>query len=175
MNNKILLAPYAARLRNGSINPKNLYRPEDLVSLLNRDGYEVTQVGVSSEAKVDGVRQFIANLPWKKLRDLVAECATFVSCDSMLPHFVHVECGQKPGVVVWAQSDPRIYAHPENINLLKGREYLRQFQFQDYETSTYRSEAFVSNEKIVDAVHKLAPIISPEIPVLMREPLRSLV
>jgi hypothetical protein len=55
----------------------------------------------------------------------------------------------KPGIVLWGQSDPLIFGHPENNNLLKDRKYLREKQFWWWEQCDYNAEAFVRPEEII--------------------------
>ncbi len=154
---RIVLAPYSTRLSTGKQNPKN---PPDgfwqqVVSQLNAVGHEVIQIGVPGEERIDGVSQFIINWPLKKLRDVILNADTWLTVDSFLPHFVWAEKLNKRGVVVWSQSDPLIWGHLENINLLKGREYLRELQYQSWPEAVYNADAFVSPEVVVDAVNSL--------------------
>jgi len=159
MNNKILLHPYAARLPEyQQVNPKNYHRWPEVVAQLNAAGYEVVQVGVKGEARVEGVGQFIVGWPLNRLHEIVAACASWVAVDSFFPHFVHVECGGKPGVVVWGQSNPDHWGHPQNINLLKDRRYLREWQFQSWWAAQFNPEAFVEPHVVVEAVINLAPL-----------------
>jgi hypothetical protein len=55
----------------------------------------------------------------------------------------------KPGIVLWSVSDPLIYGHPENINLLKGREYLAPNQFLWWENYEHQNDAFVMPQEVV--------------------------
>lgn len=114
-------------------------------------GIEVVQIGVTGESRIEGVSQFITNWPLDKLCELVNDADTFISCDSFLPHLCHVE-RLKSGVVIWSQSDPLIFGHPENANLLKDRKYLRPLQYQGWEDADYNEAAFVLPEVVVNAV-----------------------
>jgi len=169
---KIIIAPYAAALRNGSPNPKNWgYFPE-LVADLKRAGYEVIQIGVQGEQRINGVDQFIIGWPFRKLRELFNDADCWVSVDSVIPHFCYCE-RLKPGVVIFTQSDPVVWGHSRNINLLRDRKYLRQFQYDSWESCEYNPQAFVTPDKVVHAVYELAPMLSNEIPLLMLEPLNA--
>lgn len=153
---KILIAPYAAVLRNGKTNPKNYpYWPEVISELVVR-GVEVVQIGAADETRLPGVSRFIANWPLRKLKDLAIECDLWLSVDSFWPHFCHTE-RLKSGVVIWGQSDPLIFGYPENENILKARSYLRECQFQSWEACEYREDAFVSPDVVIDAVTRLRP------------------
>lgn len=118
----IIIAPYAQKLKNGKTNPKNYgYWPE-LISLINEP---IVQVGVSGEIKL--TEDFRENLSIAELRQLINECRTWIAVDSFFQHLAW-DCG-KPGIVLWSVSDPLIYGHPENINLLKDRSTLAENQF----------------------------------------------
>ena len=156
MSVKILISPYSAGLINGEPNPKNYPHWPKLIKLLNETGYDVIQIGLNHEARLEGVGQFVTNWPFDKLVQLVRDCATWVSVDNFFPHFVYYH-RLKSGIVLWGQSDPTIWGHPENINLLRSREYLRQFQYDTWMAAKVRPEAFVYAENVMPHVVKLAP------------------
>lgn len=138
----IILSPYAQKLSNGQENPKNYpYWPE-LVSMINEP---IIQIGVAGEKAL--VPDFRTNLPFAELTKLVNECRTWISVDSFFQHFCW-DLG-KPGVVIFSQSDPNIFGHSENINLLKDRKYLREKQFWLWEQTEFNSDAFVTPEEII--------------------------
>jgi hypothetical protein len=60
----------------------------------------------------------------------------------------------KSGIVLWGQSDPRIFGHIENINLLKNNRYLRKDTFGTWGNVPYDAEAFVSPAEVLDALEK---------------------
>lgn len=152
---KIVLHPYAAKLFSGNRNPKNYPRFVEVVGLLSNKGHEIIQIGVKGEDRIIGVDQFIVGWPLAKLKQVIDDADVFVAVDSFLPHFVHVECNRKRGVVIWSLSDPLIWGHPENINLLKDRRYLREFQFQSWHDVEFNHDAFIAPERIVEAVVSL--------------------
>jgi len=138
----IIIAPYAQKLRNGKNNPKNYpYWPE-LIKLIDQP---VVQVGVKGEQQLTD--DFRPNLPLTELAKLVHQADTWISVDSFFQHF----CWdlKKYGIVIWSQSDPLIFGHPENINLLKNRKYLRKEQFWLWEQCEYKQECFVKPKEIV--------------------------
>ena len=51
--------------------------------------------------------------------------------------------------MLFGQSDPLIFGHPENINLLKDRKYLREQQFWWWEQCEYKEDAFVRPEEVI--------------------------
>ena len=138
----IIISPWSQKLRNGKENPKNYpYWPE-LISLIDD---HIVQVGVDNEKIL--VDDYRFNLSLKELECLVKSCETWIAVDSFFQHFCW-DIG-KPGIVLWGQSDPLIFGHPENINLLKDREYLRQNQFHLWEDATYKKEVFVDPIEVI--------------------------
>jgi len=138
----ILISPYSKPLQNGKRNPKNYPYWKELLSLISE---EVVQVGVDGEEQI--TQQFLKNLPVARLRELIAECRIWIGCDSFFQHLAW-DCG-KPGVVLWSVSDPLIFGHPENINLLKSRNYLAQNQFLWWDFTEYNPDAFVKPEEVI--------------------------
>jgi ADP-heptose:LPS heptosyltransferase len=138
----ILISPYAKKLRNGLDNPKNYPWWPELISLINEP---IIQVGIESEKQL--VDDFRKNLSLDELKVLVNECRTWISVDSFFQHFAWDL--NKPGIVLWSQSDPNIFGHPENTNLLKDRKYLREKQFWWWEQCNYNADAFVKPEEVI--------------------------
>lgn len=138
----IIISPWAQKLRNGENNPKNYPYWKELISMIDEP---IVQVGVEGEEKLVDDCRF--NLSLVELKTLVNECRTWISVDSFFQHF----CWDinKYGIVLWGQSDPNIFGHPENVNLLKGRKYLRSNQFLIWEQATYIKEAFVEPSEVI--------------------------
>jgi ADP-heptose:LPS heptosyltransferase len=153
-NKRILIAPFAAALCNGNPNAKNpsVRWWEDVITKLLQHGFEVTQIGGIGEARFADVSQHLVNWPLMALVETIKNHDCWVSVDSFLPHLCWAY-KLKSGVVVWSQSDPLIFGHNENVNLLKSRSYLRPLQFQDWISAAYNEDAFVSPEEVVDAVN----------------------
>lgn len=141
----IIISPYSKFMRNGAKHPKNYPFWEEVLKQIKEP---VVQVGVSGETQI--VSDFRQNLSLPDLAKLVQESKTWMSCDSFFQHFCW-DLG-KPGVVVFGQSDPNIFGHSENINLLKDRKYLREKQFWIWEQAEYNEDAFVSPEMVVQAL-----------------------
>ena len=141
----ILIAPYAQKLGDGVRNPKDYPFWEALIPLLPGP---IVQLGASGERAL--VPDFRPDLPIQELRQLLRDCKTWVSCDSFLQHLGWDE-GVR-GVVLWGVSDPLIFGHPENINLLKGREYLAANQFLWWTNVPHRDVCFVPPETVAENV-----------------------
>jgi len=154
---EIVISPYSSKLSNGKVNPKNYCHWPKLVQLLNREGYRIIQIGVTGEERIGGVASFLTRLSYEDIGALVNNCATWLSVDNFLPHFCHAN-RLKSGIVLWGPSDPRIFGYPENINLLRGRDYLRPHQMQTWNEWDHNPLAFVYAENVVPHVCKLAPL-----------------
>jgi ADP-heptose:LPS heptosyltransferase len=139
----ILIAPYAKKLRNGKRNPKDYPYWKTLVEMIDEP---IIQVGVEGEEQL--VEDFRKNLKITELRGLIKECRTWIGCDSFFQHLAWDE--KKPGIVLWSVSDPLIFGHPENINLLKDRSCLAENQFLWWEMVEYKADRFVEPEVVLE-------------------------
>lgn len=139
----IIIAPYAKPLLSGKQNPKNYPYWEELISQIDEP---IIQVGVTGEKQLVG--DFRQNLRISELRELIQNCRTWIGCDSFFQHLCWDE--KKKGIVLWSVSDPLIYGHPENINLLKDRKYLAENQFLWWEYVDHRSERFVEPHVVLE-------------------------
>jgi len=110
----IIISPFAQKLHNGKVNPKNYGYWNDLIPLIKED---IVQVGINGENAL--VPDFRKNLSLSELKKLISECRIWIGCDSFFQHLAWDQ--KKQGIVLWSVSDPLIFGHPENINLLKDR------------------------------------------------------
>lgn len=138
----ILIHPYAKPLMNGKRNPKNYPYWKELIALIDEP---IIQIGVEGEEQL--VDDFRKNLSLVELRQLVKDCRTWVGVDSFFQHLTWSE--GKPGIVLWSVSDPLIFGHAENINLLKDRKYLSTNQFLWWDFTEYNEQAFTSPEEVI--------------------------
>ena len=138
----IIISPYAKKLHNGKVNPKNYPYWKELIKLIDKP---IIQVGVDGEEQL--VPDFRKNLSLDELGNLVDECKTWVSCDSFFQHFCWDR--KKYGIVLWSVSDPNIFGHPENINLLLDRKHLAPNQFLWWDFTEYDATKFVLPEEVV--------------------------
>ena len=144
----IILFPFAKIMRNDQKHPKNYpYWPE-LIELLQRDGHSLMQLGVEGEQQL--VTDFRKNLNYSVLCDLIRQCDLWIGVDSYGQH-LGWSVGKR-GIALFGQSDPLIFGHAENVNLLKNRKYLRQQQFWLWEQCESNDEAFVSPEVVMDTL-----------------------
>jgi ADP-heptose:LPS heptosyltransferase len=151
---QVLISPFAQNLRNGKENPKNFPHWKELVALMQANDIKAIQIGAAKDKPVEGVTDFRQGLKLSQIKDLVNECDCWISVDSFLQHM----CAYyklKRGIVIFAQSDPKIFGYTRNINLLKNKSYLRDKQFWLWEQCDYKQEAFVSAQEVLDTLLKL--------------------
>lgn len=147
---KILIHAWARKLRNGNINPKNYPYWKELIELLEKDGHEIIQIGEEGEEQL--VSDFRKGLKFNELKSLVKECDTWIGIDSFFQHLAW-RVGKK-GIVLFGQSNPRIFGHPENINLYVAERYFRKWQFQTWEEIEYNKDSFVEVNVIMKVITK---------------------
>lgn len=146
---KIILFPYAKKMRVDKPHPKNYpYWPE-LVKLLEDDGHKLLQLGVEGEDQL--VSNFKKNLSYDDLVQEVNACDTWIGVDSFGQHLAWSL--NKRGIAIFGQSDPNIFGHEENINLLKDRKYLREQQFWLWEQADFNADSFVTPEDVIAALN----------------------
>lgn len=143
----VIIAPFSKKLTNGKRNPKNYPFWSEVIAGVKEP---IVQVGVDGEEQL--VDDFRRNLPLSDLRMLIKECRTWVSCDSFFQHLAWDE--GKPGIVLWGPSDPLIFGHPENVNLLKDRKYLAPNQFLWWEFTDHSDDRFVGPEQVLRHLNK---------------------
>lgn len=150
----ILYAPFAARSPslNGNPSPKDYPHAKELAKLLEKD-HEVIQVGGNGDGQL--CEDFRKNLSFNDLGKLIFQSQIGISADSYLQHY-YWYLG-KIAIALFGISDPLIFGHPENLNLLIDRRFLRPNQFDLYYTSDYKTEAFVRPQDVLRALCELTP------------------
>src|SRR5207245_504005 len=98
-------------------------------------------------------QDFRRNLSFHDLGKLILESQTGISVDSYLQHY-YWYLGRR-AIVLFGISDPLIFGHQENINLLRDRKFLRPRQFDLYYLDQYNPEAFVSPDEVIAALNFL--------------------
>lgn len=139
----IIIAPFAQKLRTGKLNPKNYPYWKELIAQIDE---QIVQVGVEGEEQL--VPDFRKNLPLPELRKLIQECRTWIGIDSFFQHLAWDE--GKTGIALWGPSDPEIFGHKENINLLKDRSHLVRNQFIWWEATEHKAERFVDPQIVLE-------------------------
>ena len=138
----IIISPYAKKLHNGKVNPKNYPYWKELIILIDQP---IIQIGIDGEEQL--VPDFRKNLSLDELGKLVDQCDKWISCDSFFQHFCWDR--KKYGIVLWSVSDPNIFGHPENTNLLLDRKHLAPNQFLWWDFTEYDATKFVLPEEVV--------------------------
>jgi ADP-heptose:LPS heptosyltransferase len=138
----IIIHPFSKALLSGKENPKNFPYWQELIAMINEP---IVQIGVTGEKQL--VDDFRCDLPIAELCSLIQECRTWVSVDSFFQHLCWTE--NKPGVVLWSVSDPLIFGHPENTNLLKDRYFLTVNQFLWWESTEFNANSFMKPSEIL--------------------------
>ena len=146
----VVIAPSAKVQPDGRRNPKDWDKWASLVGALRVTAPEarIIQVGVTGDTQyVEDVR---FNLPLSELEALIDSCTTWVSLDSFFQHLAWSR--GVPGTVVFTQSDPRIFGHKENVNVLRDPKYLRAKQFWLWTQSYYMAEASPDIGQVLNGV-----------------------
>lgn len=143
----ILIFPWSRNTTAGP-SPKNYPYWDSVVSNLSKAGHSVLQLSCAGEKDVVGATRK-NDLPLDKIAQLMRECETWLSCDNFAHHMAWT-LGE-PGVAIFGSSDPLIFGHPENINLLKSRKYLRDKQFWLWSQETADPDRFVGPEAVINA------------------------
>lgn len=147
---KIIISPCSRMLRNGKRNPKNYPYWQDLVQLLKEQGFFVIQVGQEGEEKLLGVDEYVFNRSLRELKQLLKEVNTWIAVDNFFHHLAYTV--NASGIVIFGQSDPLIFGHSINENILKDRSYLRNAQFDIWEAAEYREDCFVAPSVVLGSV-----------------------
>jgi ADP-heptose:LPS heptosyltransferase len=137
---------------DGKPSPKNFPYWRSTVSMLMKDGYKVAQISMHGEPDIGASARF-DGLRLREIEKMISKCSAWASVDNFFQHLAW-SIG-RPGVVIFGQSDPRIFGHPENFNLLKDRRYLRPQQWWLWSQTSYRDDVFVQPEKVVAAIKSL--------------------
>jgi ADP-heptose:LPS heptosyltransferase len=148
----ILISPWSRPLRGDKeklTNPKNypIERWNEVITKLKEQGFNLVQIGVGDETKLNNIDAYKWGMNLDSLAKLAKESCGFIAIDNFFPHLCNLI--GKAGIVIFGQSDPNIFGHKIHDNLLKGREYLREKQFELWESCVYREDCFVSPNDIV--------------------------
>lgn len=125
---KILIVPCDRPLPNGLTNAKCYPHWGELTTQLELKGYSV-----------DVIKDII---PLKDWDNILLEYDKILTIDSFLQHYCWIKGIQC--IVLWGKSDPSIFGHKENINILKDVKYLRPNQFDIWFNEPYNVDAFIS-------------------------------
>lgn len=156
---KILISPYSRLLKDGKRNPKNYPWWNEVIKDLPAnlpvyDNIEVSQLVYGTEPRLLYVHKFIQYATLADAEAAIKKCDMWISVDNWVQHYAHFI--GKRGIVIWGKSDPHLFGYHENMNLLKGREFLRPRQFEWWELDTFDESVFIEPKIVLDAVRKFA-------------------
>lgn len=149
----ILISPWSRNTTEGKPSPKNYPYWNDVANTLVYEGYEVVQLSCAGEPPVHHVTNRRDDLSLEQLTELVRVCQTWISVDNFFHHMGWML--GKPGVAIFGMSDPDIFGHPGNVNLLKDRGYLRKRQFGLWSQEKHNRLAFVEAGEVVKSAVNL--------------------
>lgn len=145
----ILISPWARNTTEGKPSPKNYPYWDAVVESLRKANHEVAQVSCSGEADIAGAKR-LNDLPLDQVSELMKTCETWISVDNFWHHMAWTL--KIPGIVIFGMSDPEIFGHPENINILKDRRFLRVRQFGLWSQEPPNPNSFVGPTAVLEAV-----------------------
>ena len=140
----IVVSPYSQNANH----PKSYPQWLELIKLLKTTGYRLVQIGRSNEPTLDSIDEHVKDKSFSELQSLISGSKTWISVDNFLPHMVNCIDKIIPGVVIFSQSDPRLFGYPYNINILKSDKYLRPNQFDKWDDVKRIDASFESAENI---------------------------
>lgn len=148
----ILISPWSRKTTDGKTSPKNYpHWPNLVVELRN---LKMKLVQVSQEGEMDiGADERLNDLPLDRIYQLLTTARTWVSVDNFWHHMAWTR--KVPGVAIFGPSDPEIFGHPENVNVLVDRRQLRKRQFGLWSQEACRPEIFPSPAVVMSAVRSL--------------------
>lgn len=126
---RILIAPFSRMLETGKPNPKNWPHWYRVCKSLELAGHQVYQTGQDYEPRV--CSEFVGLLPQKTaLLDLRAYDLC-LCVDTWLQHAARA--AGVPCVVVWTATDPAIYSHAANVNVIAAEPRYAKLQYAKME------------------------------------------
>lgn len=153
----VLLSPWSRKAGcEGRWNPKDYPFWREVVAELSSLGIQVRQLSCTYEPDVAGCVSRSDDLPFLQIKKLIADCGTWMSPDNFFQHLAW-SVGKR-GVAVFGPSDPVIFGHPDNVNLLKDRRFLRERQFGLWSQVEWRPDVFPPAEDVVRAVRQLTGV-----------------
>ena len=162
-NKKIILLSLFSKPTHATkkISPKSypLDQSINLIKKLKEKNIYTIQIGISEESDIEADVRY-NNLSFPELKELFFKIDSFIGVDNFFHHFANYYDYNKKGIVIFSQSDPKLFGHDSNINLLKDKKYLRpgKEQYQYWEQTSYLPESFVSAEVVFENMCNLLRI-----------------
>lgn len=149
----IIIHPFSSCLPSGKTNAKNFPHWERLIDLLQQDGHDIMQIGVTGEKQL--VKDFRPDLNQEQHKEMIQFADTFICVDSWYQHFAQCFRPELKGIVLWSQSNPQIFGYKNNYNLFMDKKYFRPLQFDIWHKVEFDSKAFVSADFVLAKVRTL--------------------
>ena len=146
-NKTVLISPYSKKLKTSKNNAKNYPYFKELVRLLKDDGIKTIQVGIEGEDSI-GCDEDMFDLSIDNLTSLIEESYSWISVDNFFHHLAWTI--GKRGNVIFGPSDPSIYGHSENNNILRNKRYMVKNQFDVWENIVFNELAFDEPNKVFE-------------------------
>lgn len=141
-------------MRNGKRNPKDYPYWQDLINLITvYYRFSIIQIGTECEQRFNNTGFFIKNPPFKQLTQEIQAATVVICVDNFMQHMAHyydVKC-----IVLWGQSDPQLFGYNENVNLVKDGKYFRPNQFDVWESTEYKEDAFLPAKEVFEHIKHL--------------------
>jgi ADP-heptose:LPS heptosyltransferase len=150
----VLISPFSSKRRNGKPNAKNYPWWPEVVKGLRAAGVRTVQIGVEGEEEI-GADDRKVGLSFDQLRQLLDAVDGWVAVDNFFPHFAAYH--GRGGVAIFAVSDPNLFGHTINTNLLKDRKFLRRDQYNNWQEIELNADAFIPPQEVVQKVLSRLP------------------
>lgn len=138
---KIAIHTDGKPMRNGKPSAKVYPWFDELIIKLKEGGHDIKEV-----------KGF---LTWIQMKEILDWCDSWVATDSFWQHFCWYH--GKKGFAIFSRSDPNIFGHKENINILKDRKYLRPDQFSNWEACEFIEESFLKPIELIKKIEYELP------------------
>jgi hypothetical protein len=147
---RIAILPFT-NSKPGKSNAKNYHRWPEVVRMLKVAGHHTTQIAISEDDDI-GCDGRIVNPNHDKIVETLSQHDTWATIDSFLQHLAAAFTPDKVGTVVFGPSDPRIFGHGHNNNVIAQPTRLREDQFAFWHDVKHDPEAFPTPEAVFHAI-----------------------
>jgi hypothetical protein len=144
----VLLSPYSINF--GKENAKNYPYFKDFLDICkkNKLPFKFVQVIFGNEAPIKECDLAWINPSTTELKKGLCDCKTWISIDNFMGHLGAYL--NKPGVVIFGPSDPRIFGYLSNMNLFKYEGYFRPDIYGNWISAEFNKDAFIPAQELYD-------------------------
>jgi len=118
---KALLEQYKNPIcfQSGSTGMNKIWHKDRWVALIRvMPDYTFIQLGKQEDEAIEGAVVLLGKTSFRESMALVKHSLSFVGVDSVLSHVTNAF--DTPGVILFGATTPKVWGHPNNINLYKG-------------------------------------------------------